>query len=351
MQVQNLLQKVRPEWTDNSFQTLELTTHGDKEKELHMRALGQGAFTEVIDQAVAEGVVDIGVHSLKDSPVVLPQGVQLAACLARDDPRDAMISLKAHTLADLPRGARVGTSSLRRKAQILHTHPHLNVVPVRGNIDRRLEALHKGELDAIVLAAAGLSRLGQQHIITRVLDLQEMLPAACQGAIGVTCSSKDAFLRWELGLICHEPTRLEVAAERAMLGELLKPKPGSAEESQDQAAGQDSTAGSHDPVNTTLRSGRFQSPAGSALKTAKGISSITGLPLLPSFAIACHAAFDPHDGVLRVDGLVASEDGRVMHRLQESGGAGNPGEAEAIGGAVGQHLREFALQHGWFDEE
>jgi hypothetical protein len=85
--VQNLLQKVRPEWTNNSFETVELATHGDMEKELHMRALGQGAFTEVIDQAVAEGAVDIGVHSLKDSPVVLPQGVQLAACLARDDPR------------------------------------------------------------------------------------------------------------------------------------------------------------------------------------------------------------------------------------------------------------------------
>jgi hypothetical protein len=124
--------------------------------------------------------------------------------------------------------------------------------------------------------------------------------------------------------------------------------PGTVDGSQDQAAAQDGSWASSEPPGTTSRS---SSLPGSALQTALGISSITGLPLLPSFAIACHAAFDPHDGLLKVEGLVASEDGRVLHRLQESGGAGDPGEAEAIGRVVGKHLREFALQHGWFDEE
>ncbi|KAF6251077.1 porphobilinogen deaminase, dipyromethane cofactor binding domain-containing protein [Scenedesmus sp. NREL 46B-D3] len=223
-QVQGLLRRVRPEWTDGQFEMLEYTTHGDKEKTEQLRTLGQGAFTEVIDQAVADGSVDIGVHSLKDQPVLLPAGVQLAACLPRDDPRDAFISSKYACTADLPAGARVGTSSLRRKAQLLHAHPHLKVVPVRGNIDARLQMLQDGELDAIVLAAAALSRLGQSGLVTRVLGLDEMLPAACQGAIGISCRAQDPFLRWELGLICHEPTWLEVAAERAVLKHLLLPE-------------------------------------------------------------------------------------------------------------------------------
>ncbi|WIA28701.1 hypothetical protein OEZ86_011237 [Tetradesmus obliquus] len=355
-QVQGLLRRVRPEWTEGHFELLEYATHGDKDKTEQLRTLGQGAFTEVIDQAVADGSVDIGVHSLKDQPVKLPPGVQLAACLPRDDPRDAFISIKYACTADLPAGARVGTSSLRRKAQLLHAHPHLRVVPVRGNIDARLQMLESGELDAIVLAAAGLSRLGQSGLVTRVLGFDEMLPAACQGAIGISCRTQDPFLRWELGLICHEPTWLEIAAERAMLKHLLTPEESSETEEEQQSQSEQSSPGSSTdspaqpgklsiPLSSSSSSGSRAPP--SSAPTLQGISSITGLPLLPSFAIACHAAFDPHDGLLCIDGLVASEDGRTMHRVALSGGAAAAEDAEDIGRHLGLQLREFALQHGW----
>lgn len=183
---------------------------------------------------------------------------------------------------------------------------------------------------------AGLSRLGQQSLVTRVLDFDEMLPAACQGAIGVTCNSTDPFIRWELGLICHEPTRLEVAAERALLTALLTPEP--ADSDTEEAPGAGSSSG---PTSST--------PPTSA-PSLKGISSVTGLPLLPSFAVACHAGFDPHDGLLKLEGLVASEDGRVLHRLAATEGVASPSEAEAIGVQLGRQLRALAQQHGWLDD-
>ncbi|KAF8072669.1 hypothetical protein HT031_000329 [Scenedesmus sp. PABB004] len=331
-EVAALLRKVRPEWTEASFELVALATAGDENASAELRSLGQGAFTEAIDAAVSRGEVDVGVHSLKDVAVVLPDGVTIAACLPRDDPRDALVSLTAHTLADLPSGARVGTSSLRRKAQLLAAHPHLRVVPLRGNIDARLQALQAGELDAIVLAAAGLSRLGRADVITRVLDFGEMLPAACQGAVGVTCRAADAGLRWELGLCCHEPTRLEVAAERAILAAILMPRDAPPAEG-----------------GAALAAGPVPPGGGGHLAPVLGLSRITGLPLLPAFAVAGHAAFDPHDGSLNVDALVASPDGHALHRVRVAGSAGDPASAAEIGADAGAQLRRFADSHGWLD--
>lgn len=152
----------------------------------------------------------------------------------------------------------------------------------------------------------------------------------------VLCDPNGRHACRELGLICHEPTRLEIAAERAMLAQLLTPP---AADSDGEQSGSDSRSSSGGTGGN-----------GAATSTVKGISSVTGLPLLPSFAIACHAGFDPHDGVIRVEGLVASEDGRLLQRVQASGGAGSPADAEAVGREVGQQLRDVALQHGWLDD-
>lgn len=141
----------------------------------------------------------------------------------------------------------------------------------------------------------------------------------------------------ELGLICHEPTRMEVAAERALLTALLTPEEPQDDTDQDQT----DTAASTTSSNTL--------PPTSA-PSVKGISSVTGLPLLPSFAVACHAGFDPHDGLLKLEGLVASEDGRTLHRLAVTEGVASPSDAEAIGVQLGKQLRALAQQHGWLDE-
>lgn len=138
----------------------------------------------------------------------------------------------------------------------------------------------------------------------------------------------------ELGLICHEPTRIEVAAERALLTALLTPEP---EEEEGEEAADDSSSSSRTGPPTSAPS-------------VKGISSITGLPLLPNFAVACHAGFDPHEGLLKLDGLVASEDGRTLHRLSASEGVASPGDAEAVGAQLGKQLRALAQQHGWLED-
>lgn len=135
--------------------------------------------------------------------------------------------------------------------------------------------------------------------------------------------------RRELGLICHEPTRIEVAAERALLTALLTPDPDSEAE---------------EPADSSSSGPPTSAPS------VKGISSVTGLPLLPSFAVACHAGFDPHEGLLKLDGLVASEDGRTLHRLSASEGVASPGDAEAVGAQLGRQLRALAQQHGWLDD-
>ncbi len=181
---------------------------------------GKGLFTKEIEQALIENRADIAVHSMKDVPTWLPDGLFIGCLLPREDPRDAFISARADTPAELPRGAVVGTASLRRRAILLHRRPDLRVVNFRGNVQTRLKKLEAGEVDATLLANAGLRRLGEADRATSVLEPGDMLPAVCQGAIGIELRTGDEATRALLEPLNHAPTASRVAAERAFLAAL-----------------------------------------------------------------------------------------------------------------------------------
>ncbi|OAN49112.1 hydroxymethylbilane synthase [Paramagnetospirillum marisnigri] len=181
---------------------------------------GKGLFTKELDEAMLSGRIHLAVHSMKDVPTLLPDGIDLPCILPREDVRDAFISLKAKSLADLPEGAVIGSASLRRAAQILNRRPDLKLVNFRGNVQTRLRKLEEGVVDATLLAMAGLRRLGLAHHVTSALDTSDMLPAVAQGAIGITCRSDDAAsLRYLAALNCLD-SQVRVSAERAFLARL-----------------------------------------------------------------------------------------------------------------------------------
>lgn len=177
---------------------------------------GKGIFVKELEEALLEGSVDLAVHSMKDVPTAIPVGLALPAITLREDPRDCLIS-RGRTLKTLPTGARVGTSSLRRQAQLRHLRPDLDVVDLRGNVDTRLKKLEHGEYDAIVLAMAGLNRLGLADKVTQVLDEDMMLPAAGQGALGIETRAEDAATAERLAPLDDPETRACVTAERSLL--------------------------------------------------------------------------------------------------------------------------------------
>jgi hydroxymethylbilane synthase len=196
---------------------LGMTTRGDQILDRTLSKVGgKGLFVKELETALEEGHADLAVHSLKDVPMDLPPGFALAAVLEREDPRDAWVSPRYATLADLPRGACVGTSSLRRLAQLTASRPDLRIEPLRGNLDTRLRKLDEGQYDAIVLAAAGLVRLGLSERIRMRFDVEQMLPAAGQGALGIEVRADDTGLRELLASLIHAPTWLAVHAERAV---------------------------------------------------------------------------------------------------------------------------------------
>jgi hydroxymethylbilane synthase len=198
-----------------------ITTSGDRIKDKPLREFGgKGLFTKEIDEALLRGDVDMAVHSMKDLPTELPPGLCIAAILARGDVRDAFISNVAGSLADLAPGARVGTSSLRRQAQVKRFRPDLRVVEFRGNVETRLKKLDAGEVDATLLAVAGLERLGLAAQITCMLSPSEMLPAAAQGAIGVICRADDPRTRELLAPLNDHAAATAVACERSFLASL-----------------------------------------------------------------------------------------------------------------------------------
>jgi hydroxymethylbilane synthase len=201
------------------FPILGLVSTGDRiQDRTLLEAGGKGLFTKEIDEAQLSGAANFAVHSMKDVPTVLPDGLQLGAILKREDPRDMLIARGGETrLADLPRGAVIGTASLRRQAQLLHARPDLTVVPLRGNVDTRLGKLRSGEVHATFLARAGLKRLGRSEAEGAPLDPSEMLPAAAQGAIGVAVRQDDAEARRMLTGLNHHESALAIAAERAFL--------------------------------------------------------------------------------------------------------------------------------------
>jgi hydroxymethylbilane synthase len=182
--------------------------------------LGKGIFTKEIEEALAAGRVDLAVHSLKDLPTELPPGFEIAAITKRDDPRDAFCSRHFASFQELSQGARVGTSSLRRQAQLKAVRPDLDIHPLRGNIDTRLRKLEQGEYDAIILASAGLKRLGKTELIKQVIPSEIMCPAAGQGALAIEVREGDSATRDKLAFLDDPVARAATTCERALLNRL-----------------------------------------------------------------------------------------------------------------------------------
>ena len=247
---------------------------------------GKGLFTKEIEEALLQGAIDLAVHSAKDMPTVLPGGLMLAACLEREDARDAFISRKARSLAELPQGATLGTASLRRQAIAKRARPDLNVTPLRGNVETRLRKLEDGEVDATILALAGLKRLGLAEQATRIMDADEFLPAVGQGAIGIEARADDARTREMLAHVDHADTSIAIACERAFLAVL---------------------------------DGSCRTPIG-------GHATLSG-------------------GLVHFRGLIAKPDGSAAHETASSGGRK---DAVTIGADAGRALRQTAGP-GFFD--
>ncbi|MGH6825486.1 hydroxymethylbilane synthase [Methyloceanibacter sp.] len=258
-----------------------ITTSGDRIRDKPLRDFGgKGLFTKEIDEALLGKTVDLAVHSMKDLPTELPQGISIAAVLPRGDVRDAFISASGLPLAALPSGAVVGSSSLRRQAQVKRLRPDLQAIDLRGNVETRLKKLKQGMVDATLLALAGLERLGLTGHVTSVLSTDEMLPAVAQGAIGVSCRSDDAETRELLQALNDDRTATAVACERAFLGEL----------------------------------------DGSCRTPIAGLAEIA-------------------DGLLRFRGLVLTPDGTEWHEIEQRGA---PSDAASIGASSGRELLELA---------
>jgi hydroxymethylbilane synthase len=211
--VQSELQRLYPRL---DISLLGMTTAGDRRLGSSLAKIGgKGLFVKELEDALADGRADIAVHSVKDVPMQLPPGFTLAAILERADPRDAFVSLQCRSLEQLPPGARVGTSSLRRECQLRARHPQLKIEALRGNVQTRLRKLDEGRYEAIILAAAGLKRLGLAERITALLAPDASLPAVGQGALGIECRSDREDLVELLAPLVHRPTQQCVLAERA----------------------------------------------------------------------------------------------------------------------------------------
>src|SRR5713101_5649828 len=196
-------------------------TTGDKITDVALAKVGtKGMFTKEIEEALAAGRVDLAVHSLKDLPTELPPGFEIAAITERQDPRDAFCSRLYSNIEDLPQGARVGTSSLRRQAQLKAIRRDLDIHPLRGNVDTRLRKLEQGEYDVIILASAGLKRLGKTELVKQIIPAEIMCPAAGQGALGVEIREGDAITRQSIAFLDDAAARSTTTCERALLNKL-----------------------------------------------------------------------------------------------------------------------------------
>ncbi len=221
------LAMVQAEWVQDrirehhrraAVEIVPIRTSGDRFQNVPIEQIGaKGVFIKEIEEALLRGDIDVAVHSLKDLPTELPEGLAIAAVPEREDPADVLVSRAAESLDALPAGARVGTGSLRRRAQLLHRRPDLAVVSIRGNVGTRIAKLDRGEVDALVLALAGLKRLGRAHEATQVLPPGTCMSAVAQGALGLETRAGEVA---RLAFLDHEPSALEVAAERAFLGRL-----------------------------------------------------------------------------------------------------------------------------------
>lgn len=198
-----------------------IITTGDRIQNVPLAKIGgKGLFTRELETAMLGGEIDLAVHSMKDMPTALPQGLTIAAVTERTHPGDALVSPRYKTLDQLPAGARIGTSSLRRRAQLRWRRPDLEIVELRGNVDTRLKKMRSDNLDGIILAAAGLHRLGLANQITQLLPFEICLPAVGQGALAIETRAGDEAVGGMVKTLEHGPTRLAIAAERAMLAEM-----------------------------------------------------------------------------------------------------------------------------------
>ena len=208
-------------WPEIGFELQIIKTTGDKITDVPLAKVGgKGLFVKEIEDALVDGSADMAVHSMKDVPAVLPAGLEIVAIPERDDPRDALIIRKGKTIGDLCHGALIGTSSLRRGAQIRAMRPDFVVRNLRGNLDTRLRKLDEGGFDAILLAAAGLKRMGWQDRVTMHMDPVEFIPAVGQGALGIEARSADHRMRRFLAPLNHPETAIAVRSERSLLKEL-----------------------------------------------------------------------------------------------------------------------------------
>ena len=198
-----------------------IKTTGDKTLDSPLSSIGgKGLFVKEIEDALIREEIDVAVHSMKDVPALLPAALMLSTFPEREDPRDALISLGDRDIEALPQGSAIGTSSLRRAAQILHLRPDLNIFPLRGNVETRLRKLRSGDFQAIILATAGIKRLGLATNITQVISLEQFLPAIGQGALGLEVRRSDEHTINLLDFLNHKETEVTIRAERALLKEL-----------------------------------------------------------------------------------------------------------------------------------
>ena len=216
-QAEHVAARLRAAHAGLAVELLGMSTQGDKILDTPLAKIGgKGLFVKELEQGMLDGSADIAVHSMKDVPVTLPPGLHLPVIMQREDPRDAFVSSAFADLDALPRGARVGTSSLRRQCQLADRRPDLEILPLRGNVNTRLKKLDDGHYDAIILASAGLKRLGFEDRIRGYLAAEQSLPAIGQGAIGIECRSDDTRVNELIAPLLHSETAACVSAERAM---------------------------------------------------------------------------------------------------------------------------------------
>jgi hydroxymethylbilane synthase len=276
--IRDRLVSARP---DLAAEIITIRTTGDRVQDRRLAEIGgKGLFTKEIEEALFADRIDVAVHSLKDVETWLPEGLEIICVLPRDDPQEVFLSPKAPSLAALPKGARLGTSSLRRQAQLLRRRPDLEIVPMRGNVDTRLRKLAAGEVDATVLALCGLERLDKTEHATEILPREIMLPAVGQGALAIESRAGEAWLRSLLEPLHDQGSAACVTAERAMLAAL----------------------------------------DGSCRTPIAGLAEI-------------------EDGRLVLEGLLLMPDGSAEIRARSSG---NPADAEALGTELGRELRRRA---------
>ena len=218
-ETRDLLRQAHPHLAaPDAIEIVVLTTTGDRVQDRPLSEVGgKGVFTKELDEALFDGRIDIAVHSMKDVPTWLPDGMVLPCMLPREDVRDVMVSPRFSSFGDMPDGSVVGTTSLRRQAQVLARYPGLRVVIFRGNVQTRLRKLNEGDADATLLALAGLNRLDRTDVVAAVLEPEDLLPAVGQGAIGITCRADDMDNIAAVAVLDHADTSICVNAERAML--------------------------------------------------------------------------------------------------------------------------------------